>query len=168
MEKLGSSLYEALKKVMRAPAVDRELVKELVRNFQRALLQADVNVKLVLQLSENIEKKALEEQLPPGVSRREHLIKVIYEELTRFVGEKPVPPKIAPNKRNIWMLVGIQGSGRQRQQLSSPDTSRRGDSNPSSFVLTLSDLAPMLSSTNWLSPLMSSFTEKKDERTLSL
>ena len=112
MEKLGSSLYEALKKVMRAPAVDRELVKELVRDFQRALLQADVNVKLVLQLSENIEKKALEEQLPPGVSRREHLIKVIYEELTRFVGEKPVPPKIAPNKRNIWMLVGIQGSGK--------------------------------------------------------
>jgi len=112
LENLGSSLYEALKKVMRAPAVDRELVKELIRDFQRALLQADVNVKLVLQLSENIEKKALEEQLPSGVSRREYLIKAVYEELTLLIGEKPVPPKIAPNKRNIWMLVGIQGSGK--------------------------------------------------------
>jgi len=112
LEKLGSSLYEALRKVIRAPAVDRELVKELVRDFQRALLQADVNVKLVLELSENIEKKALEEELPPGVSRREHLIKVIYDELTHLIGEKPVPPKINPSRRNIWMLVGIQGSGK--------------------------------------------------------
>lgn len=112
LEKLGSSLYEALRKVIRAPAVDRELVKNLIRDFQRALLQADVNVKLVLELSERIEKRALEEKLPPGVSRREHLIKVVYEELTRLVGERPVPPRIDPSRRNVWMLVGIQGSGK--------------------------------------------------------
>ena len=112
LEKLGSSLYEALRKVIRAPAVDRELVKSLILDFQRALFKADVNVKLVLELSENIEKRALEEELPPGVSRREHLIKVVYEELTRLIGEKPIPPKLDPSKRNIWMLVGIQGSGK--------------------------------------------------------
>lgn len=112
LEKLGSSLYEALRKVIRAPAVDRELVRSLILDFQRALFQADVNVKLVLGLSENIEKRALEEELPPGVSRREHLIKVIYEELTRLVGEKPAPPKLDPKRRNTWMLVGIQGSGK--------------------------------------------------------
>ena len=112
LEKLGSSLYEALRKIVRAPAVDRELVRSLIRDFQRALFQADVNVKLVSELSDNIEKRALEEKLPPGVSRREHLIKVVYEELTRFVGERPVPPKIDPSRRNIWMLVGIQGSGK--------------------------------------------------------
>lgn len=112
LEKLGTSLYEALRKVIRAPVVDRDLVKELVRDFQRALLQADVNVKLVMELSDNIEKRALEEKLPPGISRREHVVKVVYDELTRFVGEKPEPLTIQPGRQNILMLVGIQGSGK--------------------------------------------------------
>jgi signal recognition particle subunit SRP54 len=112
LERLGSSLYEALRKVFRAPVVDEATVKELVRDFQRALLQADVNVKLVLEISKRIENKALKENVPPGVSRREHVVKVIYEELTRFLGEKPAPLKIEPGKRNVLMLVGIQGSGK--------------------------------------------------------
>ncbi|MFQ6053366.1 MAG: signal recognition particle protein Srp54 [Candidatus Bathyarchaeia archaeon] len=112
LEKLGSSLYEALRKVIRAPVVDRDLVSELIRDFQRALLQADVNVQLVMELSRNIEKRALEEKLPPGISRREHLVKVVYDELTRFVGERPEPLDVRPGRRNVLMLVGIQGSGK--------------------------------------------------------
>ena len=57
LEKLGSSLYDALRKVIRAPVVDEDLVKELVRDFQRALLQADVKVQLVMELSQNIQKQ---------------------------------------------------------------------------------------------------------------
>ena len=68
-------------------------MKELVRDIQRALLQADVNVQLVLEISKRIEERALKEKMPPGISRREHVIKVVYEELTRFVGDKPVPLK---------------------------------------------------------------------------
>jgi signal recognition particle subunit SRP54 len=112
LERLGSSLYEALKKVFRASVVDEATVKELVRDVQRALLQADVNVKLVLDISKRIEERALKEKLPPGISRREHIIKVVYEELTRFLGEKPIPVKIEPGKRKVIMLVGIQGSGK--------------------------------------------------------
>ncbi len=112
LEKLGSSLYEALRKVFRASIVDEATVKELVLDLQRALLQADVNVKLVLEISKNIEERALKEKVPPGISRSEHVIKVVYEELTRFLGEKPVPLKIEMNERNVFMLVGIQGSGK--------------------------------------------------------
>jgi signal recognition particle subunit SRP54 len=112
LEKLGSSLYDALRKVIRAPIVDEELVKELIRDFQRALLQADVNVQLVMELSQNIQKRALDEELPPGISRREHVVKVVYDELTRFVGEKPVSLEIRPGRQNVLMLVGIQGSGK--------------------------------------------------------
>ena len=50
--------------------------------------------------------------MPPGISRREHVIKVVYEELTKFVGDKPVPLKVEPGKKKIIMLVGIQGSGK--------------------------------------------------------
>jgi len=112
LEKLGSSLYDALKKIFRAPVVDEATVKELIRDFQRALLQSDVNVKLVLEISKRIEDRALKEKVPPGVSRREHVIKVVYEELTRFLGEKPAPLRIEPGKRKVLMLVGIQGSGK--------------------------------------------------------
>jgi signal recognition particle subunit SRP54 len=86
-----------------------------VRDIQRALLQADVNVKLVLAISKQIEERALKEKVPPGISRREHVIKVVYEELTRFVGDKPVPIKMEPGKKKILMLVGIQGSGKTTQ-----------------------------------------------------
>jgi len=112
LERLGSSLYEALKKVLRSSVVDEATVKELVRDVQRALLQADVNVKLVLDISKRIEERALKEKVPPGISRREHVIKVVYEELTRFLGDKPVPIKTEPGKRKVMMLVGIQGSGK--------------------------------------------------------
>jgi signal recognition particle subunit SRP54 len=112
LERLGSTLYEALKKIFRASIVDEAAVKELVRDVQRALLQADVNVQLVLDISKRIEERALKEQLPPGISRREHVIKVVYEELTRFLGEKPVPLKVEPGKKFTIMLVGIQGSGK--------------------------------------------------------
>ncbi|UCC27785.1 MAG: signal recognition particle protein [Candidatus Bathyarchaeota archaeon] len=112
LERLGSSLYGALRKVLRAPVVDEAVVKELARDIQRALLQADVNVKLVLEISKQIEERSLKAKVPPGISRREHVIKVVYEELTRFLGEKPVPLKIEPSRRNVLMLIGIQGSGK--------------------------------------------------------
>jgi len=112
LDRLGSSLNAALKKVFRAPVMDEKTVKELVRDIQRALLQADVNVKMVLEVSKRIEERALKEKVPPGVSRREHIVKVVYEELTRFLGEKPASLKIEPGKRKVLMLVGIQGSGK--------------------------------------------------------
>jgi signal recognition particle subunit SRP54 len=112
LEHLGSSLYDALKKVFKASVVDEATVKELVRDIQRALIQADVNVKLVLDISKRIEDRALQEKVPPGISRREHVIKVVYEELTRFLGDKAVPLKFEPGKRRVIMLVGIQGSGK--------------------------------------------------------
>ena len=112
LDRLGSSLTGAIKKLFRAGVVDEAAVKELVRDIQRALLQADVNVKLVLGISKRIEDRALKEKVPPGISRREHVIKVVYEELTRFVGDKPVSIKMEPGKKKIIMLVGIQGSGK--------------------------------------------------------
>jgi len=112
LERLGSTLYDALKKVFKASVVDENTVKELVRDIQRALLQADVNVQLVLDLTKRIEDRTLKEKVPPGISRHEHVIKVVYEELTRFLGEKTASIKIEPGKKYVLMLVGIQGSGK--------------------------------------------------------
>jgi len=112
LESLGKSLNEAVKKLLRLAVVDEKAVKELTRDLQRALLQSDVNVNLVLSISEAVERRSLEEKLPPGISRREHVIKVLYEELTRFLGEEPGKVTIEPGQAHVIMLVGIQGTGK--------------------------------------------------------
>jgi signal recognition particle subunit SRP54 len=109
---LSKSLGDAVRKLLRLPIVDEKAIRELVKDLQRALLQADVNVELVLQISRSVEKRAIEERLPPGISRREHVIKVLYEELTRFLGEEAPKTTIPPGKTYVVMLVGIQGTGK--------------------------------------------------------
>lgn len=112
LEKLGSSLMDAIRKIMRAPILDEATVKELVKDIQRSLLQADVNVQLVLDISTRIQDRSLRDKLPQGISRREHVIKVVYEELTRFLGETPATIRTDLSRTNVLMLVGIQGSGK--------------------------------------------------------
>ena len=109
---LSKSLGDAVRKLLKLPIVDEKAIKELVKDLQRALLQADVNVELVLQISRNVEKRAIEEKLPPGIPRREHVIKVLYEELTRFLGEEAPKTTIPPGENHVIMLVGIQGTGK--------------------------------------------------------
>ncbi len=113
LDGLSGSLSNAIKKVMKATIVDEKVVKELVRDIQRALIQSDVNVKLVLELSKRIEKKVLEEELPPGITRRELAVKVVYDELTELLGgEKVQLQKYPKGKTTVLLLIGIQGSGK--------------------------------------------------------
>jgi signal recognition particle subunit SRP54 len=110
--KLGSALHQAVQKLLRSAVVDEKAVKELVKDLQRALLQADINVHLVMELTKRIEKRSLKEDVARGISRREYVVKVVYEELTAILGQKAVPLKLTPGKSNIYLVVGIQGSGK--------------------------------------------------------
>ena len=112
LEGLGKSLNSALKKLFGASVIDEELVKELVKDIQRALLVADVDVNLVMAITQRVEEQALDETLPRGVSRREHIIRVVWDTLAYFLGEKTVPLTINPGKPNLVMMVGVQGSGK--------------------------------------------------------
>ena len=105
-------MNSALKRLFKAGVIDEDLVKEFVKDIQRALLVADVDVNLVMGITKRVEKQALDENLPRGVSRREHIIKVVWDTLAYFLGEKAVPLTINPGKPNLVMLVGIQGSGK--------------------------------------------------------
>ena len=64
LESLSSKLRASLEKLARLGVVDKDAVEELVRDIQRALLSADVDVELVLKLSEQIKKRALDEKIP--------------------------------------------------------------------------------------------------------
>ena len=99
LNSLSSSLKNTLKKIANSVFVDERLIDELIKDIQRALLQADVNVKFVLELTKNIKKKALEEKLPPGINRKEHIIKVVYDELVQFLGKDKSEIKIDKSKK---------------------------------------------------------------------
>ena len=86
LEKLGGSLREALRKIAGASYVDESLIKEIVRDIQRALIQADVNVQLALSITRELQRRALEDKPPPGMSPREHVVRIIYEELVKILG----------------------------------------------------------------------------------
>ena len=108
LDNLGDSLKKTIKKIANAVHVDAKLVKEVVRDIQRALLQADVNVKLVVELSKKIEKRSLEEKPPAGMSNREHVIHIVYDELVNILGES----RELPIKKQIIMMVGLYGMGK--------------------------------------------------------
>ncbi|MFX1332570.1 MAG: signal recognition particle protein Srp54, partial [Promethearchaeota archaeon] len=112
LEGLGKALNSALKKLFGASIIDKELVKELTKDIQRALLVADVDVTLVMAITKRVEEQALDESLPRGISRREHIVKVVWDTLAYYLGEKTVPLTINPGKSNLVMMVGIQGSGK--------------------------------------------------------
>jgi signal recognition particle subunit SRP54 len=112
LEGLGKALNSALKRLFGATVIDEELVKELTKDIQRALLTADVDVNLVMAITKRVEEQALDESLPRGISRREHIVKVVWDSLSHFLGEKAVPLEITPGKPNLVMMVGIQGSGK--------------------------------------------------------
>src|SRR5512139_1989413 len=108
IDRLGTSLKDALKKLAGKTVVDRAAVEELVRDLQRALLQADVNVKLVMQLSQAIKTRSLEEEPPKGMSVREHVLRIVYQELVRLVGSSG-EVRLEPQR---ILMAGLQGSGK--------------------------------------------------------
>ncbi len=108
MDKLGSSLRDTLKKIARANRIDEKTIDEVVKDIQRALLSADVNVKLVMQLSHRIKERASKEELTGRLSPREHIVNIVYQELVAILGQ----PANVPLKNQTILMVGLQGSGK--------------------------------------------------------
>jgi len=108
---LGKNLTKTMKKLAGMTIIDEEVVKEVVKDIQRALIQSDVNIKLVLKLSKTIEERSLNEEPPKGITAKEHVIRIVYEELVNLLGEKPVEIEITSKPYKI-LFVGLQGSGK--------------------------------------------------------
>jgi signal recognition particle subunit SRP54 len=108
LEGLGQSLRDVLKKVANSSNIDDKLIKEVSKDIQRALLQADVNVKMVLEITKEVERRALTEKPPAGKSSREHVIKIIYDELVKILGEQ----RTLPIGKQVILMVGLYGQGK--------------------------------------------------------
>jgi signal recognition particle subunit SRP54 len=126
LDNLRTGLRGAIKKIMRASDINEELIDSLCKDIQRALLQADVNVKLVLEITKRIKERSMNEEPVKGLTRKDHIITILYGELARLLGYSGQTIKninksqqtaetiinFEPNKQSIILMLGIQGSGK--------------------------------------------------------
>lgn len=108
LEKLSSALKKTTDKIANAIFLDKDLVDSIIKDLQRALIEADVNVSLVMQLSQTIKKAALDERIK-GVEKKEHIIKLLHDELIKILGKSR---ELVPGKKNTFMMVGLYGAGK--------------------------------------------------------
>ena len=108
---LGENLTNTMKKLVGMSVIDKKTIKEVVKDIQRALIQSDVNIALVLDLSKKIESRALEEEPPKGITPREHVITIIYEEMVNLLGSEAAGLDINERPYKI-LFLGLQGSGK--------------------------------------------------------
>ncbi len=102
-------LKESIKEFAGMGVADKEDVKALVKDIQRDLIRADVEVSLVKDLTETIENKALKEDLPSSITRKEHVLNIVYEELAGILGGEK--PDITAEPKRI-LLLGLHGVGK--------------------------------------------------------
>jgi signal recognition particle subunit SRP54 len=126
LENLRTGLRGAIKKIVRASDINEELIDSLCKDIQRALLQSDVNVKLVLEITKRIKERSMNEEPVKGLTRKDHIITILYGELARLLGyagqtiksidkSQQTPDRILqfePEKQSIILMLGIQGSGK--------------------------------------------------------
>ena len=126
LENLRTGLRGAIKKIVRASDINEELIDSLCKDIQRALLQSDVNVKLVLEITKRIKERSMNEEPVKGLTRKDHIITILYGELARLLGyagqtiksidkSQQTHDKILqfePEKQSIILMLGIQGSGK--------------------------------------------------------
>ncbi|MGC8630900.1 MAG: signal recognition particle receptor subunit alpha [Thermoprotei archaeon] len=113
LDSLRSSLQVALDKLKGAGAVDEKLIDETVKQVEKALLLADVSLQLVASLSSEIKDRAKKEEPPPGYTKKDLVLKLIFDELVALMGgNSPHPIKPKKGLETKIMLVGIEGSGK--------------------------------------------------------
>jgi len=108
LEKLSSALKKVTDKIANAIFLDKAVVDGIVKELQRALIEADVNVKLVLEISNRIKQTALDERLQ-GLDKKEHIVKILHDELIAILGESR---EIKLQKHNVFLMVGLYGAGK--------------------------------------------------------
>jgi signal recognition particle subunit SRP54 len=127
LDNLRTGLRSALKKIVGASDINEELIDSLCKDIQRALLQSDVNVRLVLMITTNLKTRAINETPPKGLSRKDQIITILYGELAKLLGYtgeiiKSIDKSVDLNdehivsfkagKQNIVLMLGVQGSGK--------------------------------------------------------
>ncbi|CAG8573808.1 5025_t:CDS:10 [Paraglomus brasilianum] len=109
---LGRRINSALAQINKEPVIDEKVLEALLKEIVYALMESDVNVRLVGSLRENVRKAVNIQELPAGINKRKLIQKTVFDELCKLVDPGVEPYKPKKGKTNIIMFVGLQGSGK--------------------------------------------------------
>ena len=110
-ENLGDRLQNVIHKVKGYGKITEENISEMMREIRLALLEADVNYKVVKEFTNNVKEKALGEEVASSINPGDLFVKIVRDELVSLLGGESVPLN-TKGKPAILMLVGLQGSGK--------------------------------------------------------
>eukprot|EP00158_Paraphelidium_tribonemae_P004587 Partr_v1_DN26849_c0_g2_i3_m40215 putative Signal recognition particle len=112
LNELGKKINSAFQSLTRAPVIDADVLDSLLRDVCKALLESDVNVRLVQSLRKNVKASVDLEKLAVGLNKKRIIQKAVFDELCRLVD--PGTPAFTPKRGqpNVIMFVGLQGSGK--------------------------------------------------------
>ena len=111
-EGLSSRLQEITKKIKGEARITESNMKDMLREVKLALLEADVNYKIVKEFISNVQEKALGQDVMKSLKPGEQVVKIVRDELTDLLGGTDSKINISPNPPTIIMLVGLQGAGK--------------------------------------------------------
>lgn len=111
-EGLTERLQKAMEKLRRKPKVTEADLRETMREIRLALLDADVNFKVVKDFVKTVRQKAMGAEVLKGLNPAQQIIKIVNDELTSLMGEEAVPLAKADKGPTIIMMVGLQGAGK--------------------------------------------------------
>ncbi len=111
-DNLTEKLNNVFKKLSGKGKVSESDVKEAMKMVKLALLEADVNFKVVKNFINNATEKAIGSQVLESLTPAQQVIKIVNEELTALMGTEAYKPVIAPKSPSIYMLMGLQGAGK--------------------------------------------------------
>lgn len=112
LQDLGRRINAAVSDLTRSQNLDEKAFDGMIKEICAALLEADVNVKLVGTLRKSIKATVNFKDLPPAVNKKRLIQKAVFDELVKLVDPHAEPFKPKKGKANVIMFVGLQGSGK--------------------------------------------------------
>jgi signal recognition particle subunit SRP54 len=113
LAELGQRISQALGSLNSVTVVDEAVLDGVLKEIATALLQADVNVRLVANLRTNVKKRVNMEQLASGLNKQKVIEKAVFDELCAMLdGGDPKKTELRKGKNNVVMFVGLQGAGK--------------------------------------------------------
>lgn len=109
---LKNKLSKVWSKIKGASYIDEEKLDELIKDFQTALIEADVKVKLAQEIGREVKEEILSKEVPEGIPLNNLVLENLYNQMVDLLGEKGGNLRITPGETNTILFVGLQGSGK--------------------------------------------------------
>ena len=111
-EGLSAKLQNVISRFRGKGRVTEKDIKEMMREIRLALLEADVNYKVVKSFINSVSERAAGQEVLESLTPGQQVIKIVHEEMIELLGKVPSKPTFASRPPTIYMMVGLQGSGK--------------------------------------------------------